>query len=202
MFHEGLGFSLWLSAHPAGITGSDLQKKGIVGKHGGLGSTCHHCSVSLLPIYVNMHTRKHTHTQKCPSHHLVCNIRLLTKTSWSSSLNLNKLQLRVDIGHCECESVFRLVLAVTEGSQYLCLLLHFLFLWGRFHSHRTWQLTFGGANALLWVTECVSVCVLLPVGMKSHTKGINRTCCWLRCDSTPCSHISASSFSSSSAVSD
>lgn len=49
----------------------------------------------------------HTHTWKCPSHQLAWGIRVLTKTSWPSSLNFNKLQLRVDIGHFEC--VFKCV---------------------------------------------------------------------------------------------
>lgn len=35
-----------------------------------------------------------------PNHQPKCDIQDLTKASWPSSLNFNKLQLSVDIGHC------------------------------------------------------------------------------------------------------
>lgn len=54
-----------------------------------------------------------------------------------------------------CVCVCRLV---TQGSLYMCLLLHFLFLWGRISPQRTWQRTVGGQMGLLWVCQYASVC--------------------------------------------
>lgn len=62
------------------------RKRGIVGKHGGLWLTCHHRSAS-FGLVASLHTYAHTHIKTCPCHQLVCGIRVLTKTSWPSSLD-------------------------------------------------------------------------------------------------------------------
>lgn len=89
----------------------------------------------LLPACRHTHT-VHLHTD--PNHQSKCDIRDLTKTSWPSRHNFNKLQLRADtVSVCNAP-------AVTQGSPCVCVPTHFLFLRGTPSAHRTGQLTVGG----------------------------------------------------------
>lgn len=151
---------------------------------------------TVSPLLSVLWTRfQSTHVWKCPSHQLVCGIRVLTKTSWPSSLDFNKLQLRVDIGHCECVCV-----CVGWWHKAACICIYSFiscFCEAEFPLREHGSAPLGGKWACC---ECVSMlqCVrCLTNGNENKKESVALVGDWAK-NPPPCSPTSASSTSSSS----
>lgn len=158
------------------------RKSRIEGKHGGLGPECHHCSVfsdlAARTTYTHPAIRRRMKMpkpsawmqhQRSDKDKLALAVSVLTSSSWGWTL-------------CAWVCVFSLAPVATQGSLYMCLLLHFLFLWGRHSSSRTWQLTTGDQMGPV-VRERVCSCTN-GTEMLFTQNGLGRTSCWLMPDST------------------
>lgn len=108
----------------------------------------------LLPACTHTHT---VHLHADPNHQSKCDIRDLTKTSWPSRHNFNKLQLRADtVSVCNAPTV-------TQGSPCVCVPTHFLFLRGTPSAHRTGQ----GSS------QSGAIGPVAPTGKKKKIKHLN-----------------------------